>query len=167
MLSGPHAPPRAFGASARIVTEPPETEIFLSLASAKKPIHFPSADQNCHEAPSVPASLSAVGLSRRRIQITFLSLGGCAAKAILVPSGERTGGPEKSPMKSKPMPGGAVMEARTGRGRGPAINATHTSALASAVTSSTQSIRSHCPRGCGAAIRATTADESLVLIQRS
>src|SRR5215470_2423622 len=117
-LSRFHAPPRALGASARIVTGPPDSDTLRNLASAKKAIHLPSADQNKPEAPSVPDSLSAVSRSRRRTQIELRSLGARAAKATRVPSGDNTGGPEKSPTKSKAAPAGAVIEARTTRGCG-------------------------------------------------
>src|SRR5689334_23294496 len=110
MLSRFQVPPRALGASARTVTGPPAAETLRSLPSAKKPRYFPSPDQNKAKAPSVPGKRSAVALSSVRTQMELRSLGLRAAKATRVPSGERTGGPEKSPMKSKDVPAGGVME---------------------------------------------------------
>ncbi len=80
-LSPFQAPPRALGASARTVVGPPLAGILRSLPSLKKPMNFPSADQNGAYAPSVPASFSAEALSSLRIQIELLSLGPRAAKA--------------------------------------------------------------------------------------
>src|ERR1700675_389890 len=108
-LSRFQAPPRALGASARIVTGPPDAETFRSLLSAKKPMNFPSPDQNSAKAPSVPASFSADALSSLRTQMELRSFGPRAANATRVPSGESTGGPEKSPTKSKAAFGGGVM----------------------------------------------------------
>src|SRR3954462_988985 len=46
--------PRAFGASQRVVTGPPEASMRRSFPSEKNPTDFPSGDQKGARAPSVP-----------------------------------------------------------------------------------------------------------------
>src|ERR1700722_14458989 len=101
VLSAPHAPPRGFGASVTEETGPPATGIILSFPSAKNPRERPSGDQNGNVAPSVPASFLGAFESRGSTQMDSRSFGPFAQNATWVPSAERTGGPEKSPSKSK------------------------------------------------------------------
>ena len=44
--SSPQLAPRPRGASHSVTAAPPSTEIFLSLPSAKNPIHSPSGEKN-------------------------------------------------------------------------------------------------------------------------
>src|SRR5262252_8043437 len=148
MLSLLHAPPRALGASASRVTGPPAAEILRSLPLEKKAMNFPSCDQNGEEDPSVPASFSAVELSSRRTQMEFPCLPVRAANAMRVPSGESTGGPEKSPMKSNPASGGGIIEARITRDCGRGERANHSSRLSRSASPATHQARSR-HRGCG------------------
>src|ERR1700746_4001785 len=141
-LSRFHVPPRALGASARIVTGPPEAETLRNLPAAKKAIALLSPDQNGAYAPSVPAILSAVSPASLRTQIKLRSLGARAAKATMVPSGESTGGPGKAPMKSKTVLGGGMMLARTTRGCGCVASSSHASEIIRIVTSNPHNARS-------------------------
>src|SRR5713101_5101968 len=119
MLSWFQDPPRAFGASASTVTGPPDAETFFRWPSAKKPTNLPSADQNGNEAPSVPSSFFAVSSLRDRTQIESRSFGVRAQNATAAPSGEITGGPEKSPVKSNPVSVGGIKKDRSdGAGSG-------------------------------------------------
>src|SRR6185369_8239983 len=99
-LSRFHVPPRGFGASARIVTGPPAEGIFFIRPPAKNPIDFPSYDQKGNDAPSVPSSFRALNSLNDCTQMEFRSFGVRAQKAIVAPSGDIAGGPEKSPVKS-------------------------------------------------------------------
>src|SRR5229473_3331237 len=105
-LSWFHEPPRGLGVSARTVTGPPAAGIFFRWPSAKNPKKFPSADQKGKEAPSVPSIFRGVRSLRVCTQIVSRSFWLRAQKAIAVPPAEMTGGPEKSPVKSKPTSGG-------------------------------------------------------------
>src|ERR1700731_4805372 len=97
-------PPRGLGVSARTVTGPPAAGTFFKWPSAKKPTNFPSADQKGKEAPSVPSSFLAARPLRNCTQIESRSFWLRAQNATPVPSGVIAGGPEKSPVKSKPPP---------------------------------------------------------------
>src|SRR4051812_24968414 len=68
--SGPQAPPRAVGASAITIGEPPATSIRFSLSSAKNPSDLPSGDQNGNETPPVPGNATLSGRSSERTQRT-------------------------------------------------------------------------------------------------
>src|SRR5258706_1607366 len=105
-LSCFHDPPRGLGDSARTVTGPPAAATFFRCPSAKNPTNFPSKDQKGKEAPSVPSSFRGVRSLRDCTQSKSLSFWLRAENAIAVPSAAITGGPEKSPVKSKPTPGG-------------------------------------------------------------
>src|SRR5258708_1250894 len=105
-LSWFHDPPRGLGESARTVTRPPAAGTFFRCPSAKNPRKLPSADQKGKEAPSVPSSFRGVRSPRVCPQIESRSFWLRAQKAIAIPSAVITGGPEKSPVKSKPAPGG-------------------------------------------------------------
>src|ERR1700719_5426760 len=119
-LSWFHEPPRGLAASARTVTGPPAAGTFLRWPSAKNPKKLPSADQNGKEAPSVPSILRGVRSLRVCTQIMSRSFWLRALKAIAVPSVVITGGPEKSPVKSKPDPvGGGKYERRVIAGSRP------------------------------------------------
>src|SRR5580692_5073052 len=99
-LSWFHDPPRGLGASARIVTGPPVAGTFLRWPSAKNPRNFPSADQKGNEEFSVPSSFFGVTSLRYCTQMDR-SFWERAQKATAAPSARITGGPEKSPVKSK------------------------------------------------------------------
>ncbi len=68
--SGPHAPPRAVGASAITIGVPPATSIRFSLSSAKNPSDVLSGDQNGKLAPAVPGNATLSSRSSCRIQST-------------------------------------------------------------------------------------------------
>jgi hypothetical protein len=78
--SSAHVAPRALSAAMpteQIVTgRPPAIAIFFSLAPARKPIHFPSGENNGLSAPSVPACSVAWGgqASARRVGSSHLRL---------------------------------------------------------------------------------------------
>jgi hypothetical protein len=110
VLSAPHAPPRGLGAAATVETGPPATGMVFSFPSEKNPIDRPSGDQNGNVPPSVPASFRGALVSRGWIQIELRSFALCAQYATWVPSAERTGGPEKSPVKSKEVSKGGSSE---------------------------------------------------------
>src|ERR1700730_8234889 len=105
-LSWFQEPPRGLGVSARTVTGPPAAGTFFRWPSAKKPTNFPSADQKGKEAPSVPSSFLAARSLRNCTQIESRSFWLRAQNATAVPSGVIAGGPEKSPVKSKPTSAG-------------------------------------------------------------
>ncbi len=44
--SGPHVAPRLRSSGARVIGDPPVTEIFLSSVRVTKPIHAPSGEKN-------------------------------------------------------------------------------------------------------------------------
>src|SRR5260370_10517814 len=66
LWSTPQAPPRAAGASHKVIAAPPSAEIFLSFPPAKKATHCPSGEKKRAVAPSVPANSVAFGWFRRR-----------------------------------------------------------------------------------------------------
>ena len=59
--SSPQLPPRALGASHKVIAEPPSTEIFCSFPDEKKATHCPSGEKKGAYAPCVPASSVALG----------------------------------------------------------------------------------------------------------
>jgi hypothetical protein len=67
------APPRGSGATTplSVTGGPPARSILLMRLAAKKPIDFPSGDQNGNRAPSVPGSSFAAGESSARTQRTL------------------------------------------------------------------------------------------------
>src|SRR5579864_3419367 len=115
-LSWFHDPPRGFGVGASTVTGPPIAATFFRCPSAKNPIHFPSADQNGNAAPSVPSIFFAVTSFKDCTQTESRSFCVRALKAIAVPSALITGGPEKSPVKSKLICAGGGKNDRNVRG---------------------------------------------------
>src|ERR1700674_3745394 len=114
-LSWFHDPPRGLAVSARTVTGPPAAGTFFKWPSAKKATNFPSADQKGKEAPSVPSSFLAARSLRNCTQIESRSFWLRAQNATAVPSGVIAGGPEKSPVKSKPTSAGGGKYDRTVR----------------------------------------------------
>src|ERR1051326_290672 len=114
VLSGPQEAPRGLGADAMLVTGPPAAEILRIWPSAKNPRFLPSVDQKGNMALSVPVRRWGAKLLMLRTQIAgMMSLWApCATKAILVPSGEITGGPAVSPRESRTVSAGAVISAR-------------------------------------------------------
>src|SRR5258706_16296594 len=99
-------PPRGFGVSARMVTGPPAAGTFFKWPSAKKPTNFPSADQKGKESPSVPSSFRAAMSPRNCTQIESRSFWLGGQNATAAPADAIVGGPEKSPVKSKPTSAG-------------------------------------------------------------
>src|SRR5262249_10619003 len=81
-------PPRPFGASAKVVTEPPLEGIRLSFPSAKKPIWRLSADQNGRYALSVPDNGWGDRELSRRTQSCGLPCPEIATKTIWLASGD-------------------------------------------------------------------------------
>jgi hypothetical protein len=69
-------------------------------------MNFPSADQKGNAAPSVPSSFFADNSASDWTQMELRSFEARAQKATAVPSGAKAGGPEKSPVKSKPCSAG-------------------------------------------------------------
>src|ERR1700676_3242419 len=114
MLSGLQEPPLGLGASARMVTGPPVAGTFLRWPSAKNARNFPSEDQNGKEARSVPSIFFAARSLRDCTQMNF-SFSERAQKAMAVPSTRITGGPEKSPVKSKLVSAGGGRKERKTR----------------------------------------------------
>src|SRR5579864_1698032 len=166
MLSSFQDPPRALGASASTVTGPPAAETFFRWPSAKKPMNLPSADQNGNEAPSVPSSFLAVSSLRDRTQIESRSFGVRAQNATAVPSGEITGGPEKSPVKSNPVSTGGIRKDRIDRAGSGSRKFDQTSSASKATITATQRRRSRHQRRTEIGGAVLTA-EPLVATQRN
>src|SRR5581483_7874610 len=111
-----HVPPRGLGVSASVVTGPPAAGIFFRKPSAKNPMNWPSADQNGKDAPSVPSSFLADNSPSDCTQTESRSFWVRAQNTIAVPWELITGGPEKSPVKSKLICGGGGRNERKVRG---------------------------------------------------
>ena len=81
---------------------PRQVELLSNFPPAKNVINFPSGDQNGYIAPSVPVRKRASAESSERSHKPAVPLLPCvkAVNAILLPSGEGTGGPER-PRKLK------------------------------------------------------------------
>src|SRR5262245_56785203 len=79
--------PPGFTAIARVIAAPPFTEIFFSLPLAKKPIHWPSGENDGPDAPSVPAIGFASLLSSGRRKSCCVPLSNATYTRFL-PSGE-------------------------------------------------------------------------------
>src|SRR5579863_554194 len=86
--SDPQAPPRGWGASARVCTAPPLASMILSFPWAKNPRLRLSGDQNGELASSVPANGCAAVESRGRTHSWGANPAMVATNASLVPSGE-------------------------------------------------------------------------------
>jgi hypothetical protein len=134
-------PPRALGASATITVGPPVAGMRFSFPSEKNPICRLSADQKGNEAPSVSSRrCAAIALSGcTQIDLTPSAR---ATKATCVPSGERVGGPAKSPVMSRETFSGGRRTARTtGCGAGAGRSATAAPAAISASAATPQARR--------------------------
>src|ERR1700722_7077555 len=110
VLAAAQPPPGGFGASATVETGPPATGMVFSFPSEKNPMDRPSGDQNGNVPPSVPVSFRGALELSGWIQIALRSFAPWAQYATCVPSAERAGGPEKSPVKSKMVSGGGGSE---------------------------------------------------------
>src|ERR1039458_533631 len=135
-------PPLGLGASASTVNGPPDAATFFRWPSAKKPRNFASADQKGNEAPSVPSSFLAARSLKECTQIESFSFGPRAQNATAVPSGEIAGGPEKSPVKSKPVSAGGGRYDRSASAGARSRKFDQTSPASSAATTAAHSRRS-------------------------
>ena len=89
--SRPQEPSEPPGESQIFCAGPPETSIFLSFPSAKKPRNLLSGDQKGRVAPSVPASGWAASALSGRTQIRLFPDESVALNARYRPSGEIRG----------------------------------------------------------------------------
>jgi hypothetical protein len=88
-VSSSQLAPLPFGASQSMTTEPPFTDTFLSLPSAKNPTHRPSGEKK-GSGPDVPCNGIACSWSIRRMHSSDSPASVRAAtNAGVVPSGER------------------------------------------------------------------------------
>src|ERR1700688_4966798 len=90
------APPRPSSASQMGIAFPPDRSNFFSFPAAKNARNFPSGDQNGYMAASVPGRKRDPVESSERSHRPPVQVLPCvkAANAILLPSGEATGGPD-------------------------------------------------------------------------
>src|SRR6202521_181958 len=95
-----------------VTAEPPLISIVFNLLSAKNPRERLSVDQKGKIAASLPARERASSVFRGRIQRAVLPSAPVAANASDEPSGDKTGGPAKSPVRLSGVVGGASMTVR-------------------------------------------------------